>query len=88
MKFKITLRDGPNGNVRIDCEPGFDVMANIAREKSERLTPAAAYTMGALNYLKNKSIENLQEKMKEKFDNGKFGDEHSPLYNPESKLFN
>lgn len=83
MKFKLTIRDTENGGVRIDAEPGFDTLANIAREKADRLTPAAAYTMGALNYLKNKSIENLQEKMKEKFDNGKFGDEHLPLFTPQ-----
>lgn len=88
MKFKITLRDGPNGTVRVDCDPNFETMANIAREKSDKLTPAAAYTLGALAYIKRKSIENMQEQMKEKYDEGKFGDEHLPLYNPESKLFN
>jgi hypothetical protein len=83
MKFKITIRDTENGGVRVDADPGFDTLANIAREKTERLTPAAAYTLGALAYIKKKSIENLQEQMKEKFDNGKL-----PLYNTDTKLFN
>ena len=52
--------------MRVDCKPDFEVMANIAREKSDRLTPAAAYALGALAHIKKKSIENLQLEMQER----------------------
>lgn len=83
MKFKLTIRDTGNGQVRVDADPGFDVLINIAKEKADKLTPAAAYTLGALAYIKNKSMENLQEQLKQKYDSGKL-----PMFNTDTKLFN
>lgn len=83
MRFQITIRDTETGAVRVDCKPDFETMANIAREKSDKLTPAAAYTLGALAHIRKASIENLKLKLEEQSRSGDL-----PLYNPESKLFN
>lgn len=66
MKFKITISDRENGNVQIDCDPNFEVMAKIAREKSDKLTPAAGYALGAIAYLKRQSLQNLEESLKDR----------------------
>lgn len=76
MKFKITIEDRNNGQVQVHCEPNFEVMAKIAKEKSDRLTPAAAYALGALAHIKKASIDNLRESLEERSRNGTL-----PLFN-------
>lgn len=83
MKFVISISDKDNGQVQIDCNPNFEVMAQIAREKAERLTPAAAYALGALAYLRRQSLQNLQATLEERTRNGTL----PPVYNPDTKLF-
>lgn len=83
MKFKITIRDTENGQVRVDADPDFETLAKIAREKDDKLTPAAAYTLGALAYIKKKSIENLKEQLEERSRNGTI-----PIFDPSRKMFN
>ena len=82
MKFVITIRDTENGNVRVDANPDFEVLAKMARNPSE-LTPAAAYAVGALAYIKKESIRQLKVMLEEKSRNG----EIPQIYDPETKLF-
>lgn len=66
----------------MDCQPNFEVMANIAREKSDKLTPAAAYALGALAHIKKASIDNLRLEMEDRSKKGTL-----PLFDANSKLF-
>lgn len=82
MKFTIKIRDTENGSVRVDCEPGFDIMAQIAREKADRLTPAAAYALGALAHIKKASIENHKQMLAERYESGSI-----PMFDATKNIF-